>query len=116
MISSSSSLEVMLERTRPVFLCSDPECMAVPMLNCVMFRSRASSWRFFFLTERLLTKSEDSVLQMEVCTVTDMIFFGYHCRDGNESSRPSIDDFYSATSVPVERHLYQDEENHMCMK
>ena len=35
--------------TRPVFLCSEPECMTVPMLSRAVFRSRAPSWRFFFL-------------------------------------------------------------------
>jgi len=37
------------ENTRQVFLCSEPECMAVSMLSCAVLRSRALSGRFFFL-------------------------------------------------------------------
>ena len=46
-------LEVTLEEqesTRPVFLCSEPEYMVVRKLSCAVFRSRALSRRFFFLT------------------------------------------------------------------
>ena len=37
----------------PSFLCSEPECMAVPMLSRAVFRSRAPSWRSFLLTINL---------------------------------------------------------------
>jgi len=55
--------------TSPVFLCSEPESMAVPMLSCAVFRSRPPSRRFFFLavsishyTQVVNEASEDSVL------------------------------------------------------
>ena len=43
-----------LENTRPVFLCSEPECMVVPMLSRAVFRSREPSWLFFFLAVSII--------------------------------------------------------------
>ena len=44
-------LRVLRSRVRRIgiFLCSEPECMAIPMLSWAVFRSRAPSLRFFFL-------------------------------------------------------------------
>ena len=50
-ITVQEYLEVAIERqenTRPVFLCSEPESMAVPMLSRAVFRPRAPSWRSSF--------------------------------------------------------------------
>ena len=63
------------ENTRPVFPCSEPEYMTVPMLRCAVFRSSAPSGQFFFLpisishARQVLKRYEDYVLQMESSNV-----------------------------------------------
>ena len=70
-----------MENTRPVFPLPEPEYMAVPMLSCAVFRSRAPSRRFFSLQlvqampDRLSTRSEDSVLQSESSSVNFIDYF-----------------------------------------
>ena len=70
------------------------------------------------MPDRLLTRSEDPMLQMEMsagrggggCN-------GCFCRDGSGNNWPSIDDFYSAKNKYLSSDISaQNAENHTCRK
>ena len=92
--------------------------MAVLILICAVFRSRAHSWRSFLLTINLSHARHDTyevwgfrVTDGGVCGDWGECY-GCLCLDGSGNNRPSIDDFYSAkinacraTSLPRMRKV-----------